>query len=63
MSRIYFSADIETNGLIAGLNSMISLGVAGQPDLRVGVPHDALWDALNQAYMFYNFVHYAGSKI
>lgn len=28
MSKIYFSVDIETNGLAAGINSMISLGVA-----------------------------------
>lgn len=27
-NRIYFSIDIETNGLAAGINSMISLGVA-----------------------------------
>jgi DNA polymerase III alpha subunit (gram-positive type) len=28
MARIYYSVDIETNGLAAGLHSMISLGVA-----------------------------------
>ena len=28
MARIYFSVDIETNGLAAGLYSMLSLGVA-----------------------------------
>lgn len=28
MSRIYYSVDIETNGLAPGINSMLSLGVA-----------------------------------
>lgn len=28
MHKIYFSADIETNGLVPGINSMISLGIA-----------------------------------
>lgn len=38
MSRIYFSVDIETNGLAPGINSMISLGVAAI-DMDTGEIH------------------------